>query len=413
MKIAICTIGSRGDVQPFLVLGEYLNQNSVQVKVASASMYESLASDYEVDYQSFEGDYASLIDDEALKKEIGKNPFTIGKGLREKVYPIIESSLETFYELANWADVVLYHPKTMLDGICTSIQHKLIKAYVVPLFTPTKEFTNPILSFLPIPKFLNRSTYLFAELAMNSFDAPVKNFRTKHKLPKGKSLLNTPAIYGVSPSFLRKPKDYDKEAHYTGFWMKDKSIGTLSDNVISFVNADKKVLLITFGSMPYKSSVDINKLIEASISKFDLKVLVVRGWGLKEAKINESDKVLAIDFAPFELLFPMVDFLVHHGGAGTTAIALKSGLPQLICPVLHPFGDQFFWGKQTEKAGVGVHPIPLKKLTIKKLTNGLQKLMNNQLAIKANELKQKINEENGLLKAKEIIEKHYTQNQKA
>lgn len=407
MRIAICTLGSRGDVQPFLVLGEYLNQHGHEVKVASASMYESMASNYEVDYQSFEGNYESLMDDEALKKEIGKNPFTIGKSLKEKVYPILENSLDTYYELANWADVVLYHPKTMLDGICSALQHKLIKAYVVPLFTPTKEFTNPILSFLPFPRFLNKATYRFAELAMNSFNAPVKNFRAKHNLPAGKGLLSTPELYGVSPSFLQQPADYHKDAHFTGFWMKEEQKGELSEEVISFVSGEKKVLLITFGSMPYKSSIDINEFVKGITDQFDLKVLIVRGWGLKEAKINASNDVLAVEFAPFDLLFPKIDFLVNHGGAGTMAIALKSGLPQLICPVLHPFGDQCFWGKQTVKAGVGVHPIPLKKLTVKKLTNGVRQLIKEELTANANRLKQKIDQENGLLKAKELIEKHY------
>ncbi len=145
MKIAICTIGSRGDVQPFLVLGQYLNQNGYDVRVSSAEMYNSLAENYDVQFQSFTGDYKSLVDDESLKKEIGRNPFTMGQALKEKVYPIIENSLDTFYELAIWADVVLYHPKTMIDGIGEKFRHKLIKVYVVPAFTPTKEFTNPVL----------------------------------------------------------------------------------------------------------------------------------------------------------------------------------------------------------------------------------------------------------------------------
>ncbi|MGD1840490.1 MAG: glycosyltransferase [Thermonemataceae bacterium] len=221
MKIAICTIGSRGDIQPFLVLGEYLSENGFQVKVASAKMYEALAANYKVTYQSFEGNYASIVDDEALKKEIGRNPFMIGKELKEKVYPIIESSLETYFDLVKWADVVLYHPKTMLDGICGTMQEKLIKAYVVPAFTPTKEFTNPIVSFLPIPKFLNKLTYLFNNIALSTFNTPVKNFRAKHKLAKGRSILETPVIYGVSPLILDRPADYPKDVFFSGFWMKD------------------------------------------------------------------------------------------------------------------------------------------------------------------------------------------------
>lgn len=153
MKIAICTIGSRGDIEPFLVLGEYLNAYGHEVIVSSAEMYQTIAAKYAVQYRRFKGDYESIADDESLKKEIGKNPFFVGKPLKNKVYPILENSLDTFYELANWADIIIYHPKTMLDGIFGQMQHKLIKAYVVPIFTATKAFSNPILSFLRLPYF--------------------------------------------------------------------------------------------------------------------------------------------------------------------------------------------------------------------------------------------------------------------
>ena len=409
MKIAICTIGSRGDVQPFLVLGQFLSQSGHQVTVSSAKMYESLASDYEVKYQSFEGDFAAIVDDEAIKKEVGNNPLTIRQSLKEKVYPIIENSLESFYELAMWADVVLYHPKTMIDGIGESFHHKLVKAYVVPVFTPTEEFTNPVLCFLPFPKFLNRLSYWFANFAMRSFNTPVRNFRNRHGLTQTKSILDTPAIYGISPSFLERPKDYPQDVHFTGFWTKKSSKQNLSNDLVSFLSDNKKVLLFTLGSMPYKSSTDINKFVKGLTDNLDLKILIVRGWGLKNTQINQNEKVMAVDSAPFDLLFPRADFVVHHGGAGTTAIALKAGIPQMILPVLHPFGDQYFWGRQLEKKGVGVATIPLKKLTVQDLIKNVKKLISEELATNAKHLKRSIDKENGLLKVKAILEKHYSQ----
>ncbi len=222
-------------------------------------------------------------------------------------------------------------------------------------------------------------------------------------------MLNTPAIYGISPSFLQKPKDYPKDAHFTGFWTENSSKQNLSNDLASFICDNKKVLLFTLGSMPYKSNININNFIEGVINSFDIKILIVRGWGLKDTSINQSEKVMAIDSAPFDILFPRVDFVVHHGGAGTTAIALKSGLPQIILPVLYPFGDQYFWGKQIEKKSVGVAPIPLKKLSVEDLVNRVNELMSEELTMNAKRLKQVIDKENGLLETKAIIEKHYAQ----
>lgn len=407
MKIAICTIGSRGDIQPFLVLGDYLNQNGHEVIVSSAAMYESLAEDYNLTYQSFNGDYETIIDNKAIKKQIGRNPITMGRILKEKVYPIIENSLELFYELLIWADIVLYHPKTMIDGIGEEYQNKLIKAYVVPAFTPTKEFTNPILSFLPVPKFLNKASYWFVNLLMMSFNKPVKNFRKKKNLKQKKGVLQTPVLYGISPSLLAKPRDYPNDAHFSGFWMQNDRSAKLPDAVHAFLSDASKVLLITFGSMPYQSDIDINAFIKAVQNTADVKVLLVKGWGLKEQDIDESEMVMAIDYAPFDLLFSKIDFVLHHGGAGTTAIALNSGIPQMITPVLHPFGDQYFWGLQLQKKGVGVKPVPLKKMSLATIKKSIEDLMDDALKANAKTLQTTLQEENGLLRAKEVIENHY------
>ncbi len=407
MKIALCTIGSRGDVQPFLVLGEYLSKQGHQVKVSSAKMYESLASEYDVEYVAFEGDYESIMDDSKLKKKIGKNPFALGKALKEQVYPIIENSLATYYDLLKWSDVILYHPKTMIDGIGSEMQHKLIKTYVVPFFTPTRTFTNPVLMFLPVPKFLNKLTYKFANAMMNSLSTPVKNFRKKNHLPKSDLLLETPVLYGISPSFLEVPKDYPKDHIYSGFWLKENKKDRLSEKLVKFLAKKQKTLIITFGSMPYQSKTDINVFIDAIIQKHNVNVLIVKGWGLNEVEIKESNQVLVIDYAPFELLFPQADYIIHHGSAGTTAMALKAGLPQMICPILHPFGDQYFWGKQVQNMEVGVAPIPLKKLTVSNLLSSFNELKADKLKVKAKALQSKINNENGFLVAEKFIEAQF------
>ncbi len=407
MKIALCSIGSRGDVQPFLILAEFLGREGHEVRISSAKMYESLAAKYEVNYFPFEGDYASIMDDKALKKKIGRNPFALSKALKEQVYPIIENSLETFYDLLTWSDVMLYHPKTMMDGIAAAQKHKLIKAYVVPLFTATKKFSNPIISFLPLPSFLNKLSYKFVYLLMNSLSKPVKNFRAKHALPKSKGLLDTPVLYGISPSFITKPQDYPSDHLYTGFWLNEHKEQSLPTAVTDFMSAQGPTLIITFGSMPYQSKIDINDFVQAILGEHKLKILIVRGWGLREVKIKDGPKVMSIESAPFELLFPLANYIIHHGGAGTTATALKAGLPQMICPVLHPFGDQYFWGKQIEKKKIGPKPIPLKKLSIQNMLDGLAVLCQKEIEQNAKDLKNKLAEENGLAMVKNFIENHY------
>ena len=405
MKILLCSIGSRGDIQPFMVLGDHLSNHGHEVRVASANIYEEMAKDYNIEYHSFEGDYGSIVDDEEIKKMVGKNPMTMRKNLAEKVYPILQNSIQKFYELSTWADVIIYHPKTLIDCFGHDIQNKLIKAYVIPAFSPTKEFKNPIIEFFPLPKFLNKWSYKFVNSLMNTVKTPIKNFRKQNKLPETPLFLETAVIYGISPLVLDQPKDYPPDHNYTGFWLKETRNQSLDDKIVEFCSDDKKVLIITFGSMPYKSSIDINDFISAILSKHDIKIFIVKAWGLKDANINESQNVMAIDRAPFDLLFPLADYIIHHGGAGTTATALRAGLPQFICPILHPFGDQYFWGKTLERKKLGVRPIPLKKLKIKQLTNSVDKLLAPSLSQNAKTMCDQLKSENGLEAARSFIEK--------
>ena len=306
-----------------------------------------------------------------------------------------------------WADVVIYHPKTMIDGIGQGFQHKLIKAYVVPIFTPTRAFANPLFSFLPIPRWLNRASYAKVGFALNSFNSPIKAFRKKHDLPQRANILDTPAMYAVSPSLLTQPADYPKDAHFTGLWTDDAPTQPLDQQITSFLAKNEKTLLLTFGSMPYKSKTDINIFIREILKHFGLNILIVKGWGLKDSVIDEDDHILTIESAPFSTLFPRVDYVIHHGGAGTTACALTAGIPQLITPILHPFGDQYFWGKLIEHNEIGIEPMPLTKLTTKKLVSGLKTLLEPRFAQHAKQMQSSIIQENGLAVATTIIANHY------
>ena len=93
---------------------------------------------------------------------------------------------------------------------------------------------------------------------------------------------------------------------------------------------------------------------------------------------------------PHDWLFPRVSAVVHHGGAGSTAIGLKCGKPTMIVPF---FGDQPFWGAMVAKAGAGAEPIPYKHLTADKLAKSIKKLLEPETQAAAKDLAQKIEQE--------------------
>ena len=242
---------------------------------------------------------------------------------------------------------MVYHPKCLIDAFGVLFPEKLIKAYVVPVFTPTKEFPSPVFSGFPVPAFLNKLSFRMTNALIGTVKSPVNAFCSKQGLPSKFKFLDTPILYGISPNFLPKPLDYPSHHHFTGFWFDDTSSSELPVDITSFFETSKKKLIITFGSMPYKSKIDINEFISALVSELDVGVAIVRGWGLKDASIIERDNVLVIDHAPFDRLFPLADGVVHHGGAGTESdrTSNRSSHDDLSCLV--PFWRSDVLGQES------------------------------------------------------------------
>jgi sterol 3beta-glucosyltransferase len=94
--------------------------------------------------------------------------------------------------------------------------------------------------------------------------------------------------------------------------------------------------------------------------------------------------------------------VVHHGGAGTTAAGFRAGVPSIVTPF---FADQPFWGRKVAELGVGPAPIPLRKLTVDRLSQAIQIAVNDQaMRQRAVELGAKIQAEDGVANAISILE---------
>jgi UDP:flavonoid glycosyltransferase YjiC (YdhE family) len=113
--------------------------------------------------------------------------------------------------------------------------------------------------------------------------------------------------------------------------------------------------------------------------------------------------VFLVNAVPHDWLFPRASAVIHHGGAGTTASALRAGVPSLGVP---GFFDQPFWSRRIHEIGAGLPPIQPAKLTPQRLASAIQRLVNdNSLRDSAARLGKQLRGENGVARAVEVIEK--------
>jgi sterol 3beta-glucosyltransferase len=404
MEIALLTLGTRGDVQPYAELGRALIQRGHKATLASGGNFESLSRDYAVPFVPVKADFQALVNSEEGRAMM-KNPFLAKKHFKTIIQPMMVEAMREFYKLAKSVDCVLYHVKSLADYFADQMPGKMIKANVVPAIEPTSAFPNPVFSAFGLPHFLNRFTYKLADLGLAMMNDAIREFRVSNSLTKSfPRKLNCPSIYGVSPKFLPIPDDYPENSFFSGFW-QSKSRMQLPAEISNFLSAGKKSILITFGSMPFETTFDLRESLRNISVQLNVNIVIVKGWGFGESSSLDSDSIKVIDSAPYDKLIPLVDAVIFHGGIGTMSACLQAGTPFLACPVMYPMGDQHFWGQRAFALGCAPKPVPLKKLSGDILRNKISEL----LAVKSyrencQRMSALLSQEDGLANAVNFVE---------
>ncbi len=119
------------------------------------------------------------------------------------------------------------------------------------------------------------------------------------------------------------------------------------------------------------------------------------------AGIPVPNSLLAVQGVPHAWLFPRMRLILHHGGAGTTGAALRSGIPSAVLPF---WADQFLWAKRTHALGVGPAPLPATRISARRLRVLLDGADSDPaIRARAAELGHRLQREDGVAAAIEII----------
>jgi len=214
--------------------------------------------------------------------------------------------------------------------------------------------------------------------------------------PISATLGKQPHLYGYSPLVVPPPPDWGPHHHVTGYWVLEEPHYQPTAELAKFLAAGPPPVYIGFGSNHNTDPVAVTRLVVRALEDAGLRGLLHAGWG-GMAPVEGSDRVLAIHSVPHEWLFGRVAAVVHHGGAGTTGAALRSGVPSLVVPF---HSDQPFWGRRTFELGCGPAPIPRNELTAERLAHALRAAVTDAgMQARASRLGRLLRAEDGVGKA--------------
>ncbi|GAA3861881.1 glycosyltransferase [Saccharothrix violaceirubra] len=370
-RIGLAAIGSRGDVEPLLVLGAALHDRGHDVLFASSENMRDAAEKAGLRFHPITPATPDDVLADPEFRALLRRTTSPGRIARAMPRPTVEQRRSTLAELVAATadlDVVVHTPHTRAAVWAGPAPARWCTAALWPV-TPTK--SAPAFGFPALGPF-NRTTYrLVAAGEWRFFREAVAAVRADAGLPPLSRPPGPPVGHHVLHPFSRAvfpvPGDWPDTVHVTGHWFGP---GTGPDpDLAAFVAGGTPPVVATFGSTWV---VDPDRALEAALAatrRARRRLVVVGG-----PETSLPDEVLRVTDADFGWLFPRAAAVVHHGGQGTTAAALRAGVPQVVVP---GFADQPYWSRRIAGLGVAAAPIPLPELTADRLGTAVAQVVSD------------------------------------
>jgi sterol 3beta-glucosyltransferase len=421
MRILFLTLGTRGDVQPFVALGKRLQQAGHDVAVCASSGFAPWIKEHGLGYAYMNNDIVDLVYSDTGRRAMERagSVASLPKQMLDsarRFKPIFRRALAEQWEAAKGAQVIIYNPNAVGGyHIAEALGIVGIMTDAIPTWVPTSAFPHIVTPDLKFGGWYNRLTHhLVGVIPQLLFGSVVSRWRKETLRLPPRSLFASelvradgrpvPVILSISPNVVAPPPDWPKSVRVTGYWFLDEGQNWQPPpRLLEFLAAGPPPVFVGFGSMAGRDPAKTARVALDAFARSGQRGLVVTGWGgLSVPDPPQSAHVT--EFVPYDWLLPRVAAVVHHGGAGTTAAGLRAGKPTVICPFV---ADQPFWGRRVAELGVGPSPIPQRNLTADNLAQAIQETMTDtRMRRRAAELGAKIQAEDGLGNAMAFIEEH-------
>ena len=408
--IAIITSGSRGDIQPFIALALGLKEAGYAVRIVTHEVFRQWILSCKLDFFPLAGDPKALIASEAGQQFISPRNllafFQGAKRLNQEVKDMFSQQMRDGLIAAQGMDAVVCSfsaPLSIFVGEKLSIPS--ICAALAPI-TRTVSFPTVVAAPRTFGPRLNRLSHRAFEFIVECLlRRNIQIIRREHNLPKQpfgslfRHLYEPDALFlnAFSRKIVDSHADWPSTHVLTGFWIIPNNTEYVPPTALKdFLSNGKPPVYIGFGSMVDKSPAELTQMAVEAAKLSGNRLIISKGWA-NLATSALPDFVYAVEDVPHEWLFPQLKGIVHHGGAGTTAAALRSGVPSTVVP----FGvDQSFWGWRVALSGAGCEPIPRKKLNSENLAAAFNRMSEDKdMQKKAVELGSLLRQEQGVLDA--------------
>lgn len=398
MRLVLAFNGTRGDIQPAVVLGAELKRRGHDVVFGAPPNLVDFAIRAGLDARPFGYDTRAHMNSELIRDGMRTGgPLKRLRALAKIRDHGWNQMVEEMFDLSIDADAIV-------TGFTTQqLAFAFAERDSIPFFAlhhaPVTE--NPFVSPLPgaaltIATRINTAAWAAFDAAFWLITKDREN-RLRERLgigrPVARMLPQRMADYGAieiqayDPVFCPKlPPVWGERRPLVGFVGLPEDLRNrigaddLDPDVDEWIENGTPPIYFGFGSMPVRESAALLTTIEQTCDALGERALVSAGWN--DFEQISSDRMRVVGAIDHDRTFARCRVVVHHGGAGTTATAIRAGKPALVCWV---GSDQPFWGLQLERLGVGAST-RLKGIGAPELTEKLRVVLSETFADRAKEL---------------------------
>ena len=379
MKITIPTIGTRGDIQPYIALSLGLRKAGHDVTLATHPCMCGLVESYGVDSAPIGPDID--IGHEAARIRANAPHFMIGfMRVMKFTFAMLEQAHPGLLELCRGADLVIVSHSAAGSMEADKLGLPTVSVTLFPQAIPVKD---------PKDSFIKRAILNIAGAGMGlMMNRPLEQIRKRVGLPPmGPTGITSPTLnlIPLSPQISPPNPLWEPRHRLTGYWFAPApATWTPPPDLAAFLAAGEPPAVVSLGAMALsgEDALEAAQITLAAVQLAGVRA-IIQGWDEAMKQLDIPPTVFHADSIPHDWLLPRASGLVHHGGFGTTASGFRAGIPMLVIPHII---DQFIWGSKVAQLGGGPQPIPRPKLKAENMAAALGEMQYPAMRQRAAEL---------------------------
>ena len=355
LRVVLSNIGTFGDINPLIAIALELKRRGHTPVMTLPNVYRAKIEPLGLEFHALRPDIdptnTMLVE---MVYDVNKGTET---GLRKFLFPVLRETYADLLEAATKpvrADLMLLGELNYAGPIVAEVTGIPWASYVLAPFSFFSAFDPPVLP--PYPRLaradkapgMGRAMRRLARFVTRKWPEPIWELRRELGLAKGPNPIfdakHSPDL--VLALFSRvlgvEQKDWPPNVLISGFCFYDANAGNLAlePDLEKFLKAGAPPVVFTLGSAAVLAAGPFYEISAQAAKLLGMRAVLLIGDDPRNRPTQHLPRSICVaQYAPYSVLFPRVELVVHQGGVGTTAQCLRAGRPMLIMPYSHDQPD--------------------------------------------------------------------------